>query len=146
MVDEGQAETFGVELGAGDSLEAAVDRGILEVVIHQVEHRPADRLDHRPVHGPRRFPGVCLAALAQHLLAHPGGRFLEANGETAGARTMLARELGGEALRILVDEEIHPALTIDRDRTLAVAIDGLKAHLPEQPVQRFRLGEANSTN
>jgi hypothetical protein len=48
---------------------------------------------------------------------------------------MLGGEFGGEGVRLLVDQEVHPALAVDGDRARLVAQHRGKAHLAEVVVQ-----------
>src|SRR3546814_1241043 len=57
----------------------------------------------------------------QHLVADLGGRLVEADREAAGGRAVLLREVGGERVRVFVEQEVHPALAVDRDRPGLVA-------------------------
>src|SRR3546814_8804622 len=59
--------------------------------------------------------------------------------EAASRLAMLFREVGGERIRILVEQEVHPALAIDRDRPALVAQHRAEAHAGEVVVHGLAL-------
>ena len=68
----------------------------------------------------------------------PAG-LLEADREAAGAGAVLGGEVGGEAVRILVDQEVDAALAVDGDRPGLVVQHGGEAQLAEIVVQELAL-------
>src|SRR3546814_322535 len=100
----------------------------------------ADALDHRRIDGLGvGLVGHHLAAVGQHLVADLGGRLAEADREAAGRRAVLPREVGRERIRILVEQEVHPSLAVDRDRPALVAQHGGEAHAGEIVVNGLAL-------
>src|SRR3546814_7816806 len=79
---------------------------------------------------------VCSSDL---LVADLGGRLAEADREAAGRRAVLPREVGRERIRILVEQEVHPSLAVDRDRPALVAQHGGEAHAGEIVVHGLAL-------
>src|SRR3546814_19956912 len=75
----------------------------------------------------------------QHLVADLGGRLVEADREAAGGRAVLLREVGGERVRVFVEQEVHPALAVDRDRPGLVAQHRAEAHSGEVVVHGLAL-------
>ncbi len=141
VVDEGQAEAGGVLLGAGDRFEFAIDIALVAVAVDQIQHAVADALDDRRVHGAR--VGLVIdpgATVADGLLGHPRGRFLHTDREAAGAGSVGLGEIGGEGIRILVHEEVHAALAVQRQRAAAMARHRRETHALEQRLQQRRVG------
>jgi hypothetical protein len=59
---------------------------------------------------------------------------------------VLGREIGGLAVRLVVDDEVDAALAVQQHLLGAVAGHQREAHAGEQFFQLAGLGEANSTN
>src|SRR3546814_11089959 len=75
----------------------------------------------------------------QHLVADLGGRLVEADREAAGGRAVLLREVGGERVRVFVEQEVHPALAVDRARPGLVEQHRAEAHSGEVVVHGLAL-------
>ena len=120
--------------------KSLVHRTLVAIAVDQVQHAVADALDHRRVDGLRlRLMVDRVAAVAQHLVEHLAGRLPETDREAARARAVRLGEIGGERIRILVDQEVDAALAIHRDRPRLVAQRRGEAHLAEVVVQQLAL-------
>src|SRR3970282_1695447 len=83
--------------------------------------------------------GDRLATIAQYRGEHLAGRLLEADREAAGTGTVGPGEVGGEAVGILVDEEVDAALAVDGDWPGLVPQRGGEAHAGGVVVQQLTL-------
>src|SRR3546814_17190873 len=79
----------------------------------------------------RRPPGTNRSDTLFPYASHFRASLAEADREAAGRRAVLPREVGGERIRILVEQEVHSALAIDRDRPALVAQHRGEAHARE---------------
>ncbi|MNV15426.1 hypothetical protein D3C71_1061530 [compost metagenome] len=137
MVDEGQAEALRVLVGAFHwHVIGVVDAALVAIAVHQIQHAVADALDHRGWHRARvGQQGHFLGTIAQRGGQYLSGRLLEADGEAAGAGAVLGSEVCGEGVRLLVDEKVDAALTVDGNSTLPVAKYRSESHVSEVRVQ-----------
>src|SRR5580704_11269195 len=116
VIDVGEADALGSVLDAGQILEVdVVDRAALAVAVDEIDQRIADALDGRDVELHR--PNLVLDAPgAERQSALVGeGRVPDPERDGANAGAMHAREALGEAVLLGVDNEVHVALTVERD-------------------------------
>ena len=149
MVDEGQPEAFRHHLGAFNPFVIRImDGAFVVVAVHDVQHAAADALDDRRSHGLGEFfMGDWGGAVLQRLHAGPFGQLVDADGETAGTRAVFGGEVGGERVRVLVDQEGAVALAVGGDGAGLVAGHRHEAEHAEVVVQLLgltgRSGEFN---
>jgi hypothetical protein len=110
------------------------------VAVHQIQHAIADALDDGHVDCASVFSIGRFGAAGDRLLANPEGGFLHADRKATSTWAMLGSEIGGERVRILIDQEIDPALPIHGNGAVTMTQCGRKAELLEQGVQVLRFG------
>src|SRR5699024_8100083 len=82
--------------------------------------------------------GEVLGAVGEHALVR-GGRVVDAQGKAGAARPVGGGELAGEGILRFVDQKVHPALAVERDRLRLVPAHGGEAELLKQIVQQRRI-------
>ena len=108
--------------------------------VHQIDERVADALDGRDVqlHRAAMRSRTPRAEFERALVGFVG--VLHAKADGADRRAVQAREALGERIGFGVDEEVHPALTVQRHILVPVLRDGLEAQQFENLAQRDRIG------
>src|SRR5471032_1406002 len=151
VVDIGQAMADRIGLRARDGDEVHVvdadvaDGALLAAVlalpaVDQVDQRIADALDGGDVQL-HRAGLVVETPGAQFQRALVGMRgVVDADGDGAHGRAVVAREALRERVLLGVDDEVDVALAVQRHVLVAVAGDGGEAHALEQRTERLRIG------
>ena len=137
MVHDLQATPRRMPVHAFDELEVDVVDGLaIFVAIDQVQGRPADALDRRQSQLHRAGGDVQrLGAKLQGALVGLV-RILHAEGQAAGRGAVLLREVGCQAPRFLVDDEVDVPLTEEGHVLRSVPGHQLEAHLFEEGLQQ----------
>jgi hypothetical protein len=120
----------------GQELEVdVVDALAVLVAVDQVQRRAADALDRRQpqLHRPGRDVHRLRATLDRQRIGLV--RVAHAKRQAAGAGPVLGGEIGGQAARLAVDDEVAVALAVQQHVLAAVAGDEGEAHLLEQRLQ-----------
>jgi len=139
VIDHLQPVAARVAVDAVDEVEIdVVDRFAFLEAIDQVERRAADALDRRQAQLHR--PGRQLDRLRAELQrARVGGvRVLDPERQAARGRAVLGGEIGRQAVRLAIDDEVDRALAKERDVLRAVARDLGEAEQREHALERAR--------
>ncbi len=116
VIDDREAAAGRVAVDAFDEVEVdVVDRRAVFVAVDQVDGRAADALDggqaqlHRPGRDLDRLGALLECAVVGEM------RIMHTERHAARARAMLAREVPGFALRLVVDDEVDVTLSPQAD-------------------------------
>ena len=116
VIDDREAAAGRVAVHTFDEVEVdVVDRRAVLVAVDQVDGRATDALDggqaqlHRPGRDLDRLGALLECAVVGEM------RIMHAKRHAARARAMLAREIPGLALRLVVDDEVDAALSPQAD-------------------------------
>ncbi len=136
VVDHLEAVAPRVTVHAIDELEVdVVDALAVFVAVDQVQRRATDATDRRQAqfHG----TGGHVHRLRPQFQRSGVGlvRIPDAEGQGAGAGTVLGREVAGQALGLAVHDEVDIALPVQQHVLAAVPGDQGEAHLLEQGLQ-----------
>src|SRR5262245_12311243 len=117
---------FEVNIVNGSAIFEAID---------QVKRRTANTLDRRQakLHRPRRHLDRLRSKLESARVC--AMRVFDAKRKPASARSVLGSEIGGETLRLTIDDEVGIALTVQIDRLRAVTGNQRESHLLEQGLE-----------
>ncbi|MNC35786.1 hypothetical protein D3C75_842810 [compost metagenome] len=139
VVDQLEAGTLRMTVDALDEFEVdVVDRAAFAETVDQVDRRTADALDRRQAQLHR--PGGAVYRLGAQLQGAGVGLVgvLHPEGHAAGRRAVLGGEVGGEALRLLVEDQVDVALAVQVHVLGAVGGDLGEAHHGEDGFQGVR--------
>ncbi len=140
VVEIEQSGAFRVNVLQPEPVElGVVGRAFLAVTIHEIQQAAADTLDRGNIQRLLRRSDIRgLRAERQRALIGPL-RVNHAERHRRRAGAMRRDEIMAVGARLFVDQIVHVALTIDRDRLGLVAGDRREPHQPEQRVELFGL-------